>query len=79
MRIIKDHNRNLLLKIGCISSYNPIGKTFRKNLKLSAKFFGPYKILDKIGNVVDKLNLLETSRGAPSVPCFSIEDSYWAG
>lgn len=45
--------------------YRQVTKATRKNLKLAAKFYGPYEIIYKIGTVAYKLALPETSRVHP--------------
>lgn len=45
-----------------LQPYRQVTVAIRKNLKLSAKYFGPYKVLDKVAY---KLDLLESSRVHP--------------
>jgi len=42
--------------------YRQISVAQRVNMKLSPKFYGPFKIIDKIGQVAYKLQLPSTSR-----------------
>jgi len=45
-----------------LQSYIQILVSFRPNAKLSPKYFGPYQILDKVGEVSYKLGLLVNSK-----------------
>ena len=42
--------------------------------KQSAKFFGPYQVIQKVGHVAYKLLLPPTSSYQPYFPCLSTED-----
>ena len=44
-----------------IRPYRKVSLRKRRNEKLSAKFFGPYKIIERIGPIAYKLELLESS------------------
>ncbi|XP_039013642.1 putative pentatricopeptide repeat-containing protein At1g74580 [Hibiscus syriacus] len=48
-----------------LQSYQKTSLTLRKNLKLATKFYGLYKILEKIGAVAYRLDLPESSRLHP--------------
>ncbi|XP_039070395.1 uncharacterized protein LOC120217297 [Hibiscus syriacus] len=45
-----------------LQQYKQSSVALRKNLKLSARYYGPYKVIEKIGLVAYKLQLLENSR-----------------
>ncbi|GMI65288.1 hypothetical protein HRI_000198100 [Hibiscus trionum] len=48
-----------------LQPYRQTSVALRKNLKLSARYFSPYKIVDRIGSVAYKLQLPETLRVHP--------------
>ncbi|XP_039069863.1 uncharacterized protein LOC120216557 [Hibiscus syriacus] len=48
-----------------LQPYRQTSLALRKNLKLAAKFYGPYKIIEKIGEFVYRLDLPESSRLHP--------------
>ena len=45
-----------------LQPYRKFSIVARKNVKLSTRFYGPFKILEKIGKVADHLKLPVTSR-----------------
>lgn len=40
-----------------LQAYRQVSVSFKPNAKLSPKYFGPYKVLDKVGEVAYKLEL----------------------
>lgn len=48
-----------------LQPYRQVSVAIRKNLKLAAKYFGPYEIIEKVGPVAYKLALPSTSRVHP--------------
>lgn len=48
-----------------LQPYKQVSVAIRKNLKLAAKYFGPYEIIEKVGPVAYKLALPSTSRVHP--------------
>lgn len=57
----------VLLKLQPYAQQSTVNRPFPK---LAFKFFGPFKVLERIGNAAYKLELQSNS---PSVPCFSTE------
>ena len=48
-----------------LQPYRHSSVALRRNLKLSPRFFGPFQITQKVGEVAYKLNLPETSKIHP--------------
>ncbi|KAK0603012.1 hypothetical protein LWI29_000459 [Acer saccharum] len=48
-----------------LQSYRQVSLATRKNAKLSARFYGPFEVLDKIGKVAYRLKLPSSSRIHP--------------
>jgi hypothetical protein len=51
-------------------------KQAKKDNKLSPKYYGPYKVLQKIGTMEYKLELLCIFMSTPSFPCFMLKEGY---
>lgn len=56
-----------------IQAYRQNSVVNRNNLKLTAKYFGPFEILSKVGLDSYKLMLLNSAKNTLSVPCLSIK------
>ena len=48
-----------------LQPYRHLSVALCKNLKLSPKFFRPFQIIQRVGEVANKLNLPETSKIHP--------------
>lgn len=56
------HRTERILQVGDwaylkLHPYRQISASVRRNIKLTAKYFGPYKVLEKVGNVAYRLQL----------------------
>ena len=61
-----EHNRtNLLKKMNFISPYIELPKklTVEENLKIYGRLYGVKNLIDKISNLMEKLNLIDLNRG----------------
>jgi len=57
------HRREVFFEVGdyvylCLQPYHQKSLAFQSSLKLSPRFFGPFKILARVGTVAYKLDLL---------------------
>ncbi|KAE8668574.1 hypothetical protein F3Y22_tig00112293pilonHSYRG00241 [Hibiscus syriacus] len=53
-----------------LQPYRQTSLALRKNLKLATKYYGPYKITEKIGEVAYRLDLPDSSRLHPVFTCW---------
>jgi hypothetical protein len=51
-------------------------KKAKKDNKLSPKYHGPYKVLQKIGTMAYKLEFACIFVSTPSFPCFMLKEGY---
>jgi hypothetical protein len=51
-------------------------KKAKKDNKLLPKYYGPYKVLQKIGTMAYKLELPASSRVHSVFPCFMLKEGY---
>lgn len=59
-----------------LQTYRHNSLVMRRNLKLSPRFYGPYKILQKMGQAAYKLELPTNSKIHP-VSCIKLEEEAW--
>ncbi|KAA3483409.1 peroxidase 64 [Gossypium australe] len=59
------HRRDLELAVGSLGSFKIIALSTARHQKLGPRFFGPYQVLQCIGSVAYKLDLLDSTRIHP--------------